>query len=422
MHTVDVQTQGEGPRWTLHQWTLYWDARRSGARDPAAPAPGAAAAAAATGAASAQAAATPRRAAPAEDEADSAAVRRKRSAEEEAAAQQLKGISAESKKRLLEVAALPLAGTALEVRAWGGWAVGPPPGLEGWADVARPVCLQVADIQQAAGSAFRPHSRGLPLCPCPLPCTPCMPCTRVGSLPPCPPLRRVQGEVSPPSAVRAVDLAQQVWPEGAPTRPTAGVTLVMSPEGAYTDFHMAPGGASGGCPLGRQSAGASAGLPPASLSILPPFAIRRRVRAQPCLPHPASQPSRTACRAPPPRSLAALRLRPALPGAGAAHPAQPGDLRRLGGLGAPRGRLPAGALRGRGTRGAGPRCAAGRRDARLVALYVRRHALWSGPATHACLRAAAFYLDSRILRPCGMPTSACNCRAARLPFQLQATP
>lgn len=115
---MDVQTQGEGPHWTLHQWTLYWDARRSATRDPAAHALGAApgtAANAGAGDASAQAAATPRRAAPAEDEADSAAVRRKRSAEEEAAAQQLKGISAESKKRLLEVA-LPLAGTALEVR------------------------------------------------------------------------------------------------------------------------------------------------------------------------------------------------------------------------------------------------------------------------------------------------------------------
>ncbi len=119
MHTTDVQTQGEGPRWTLHQWSLYWDARRSASRDPAAHAPGAGGAAVTNGGAgdaSAQAAATPRRAAPAEDEADSAAVRRKRSAEEEAAAQQLKGISAESKKRLLEVAALPLAGTPLEVR------------------------------------------------------------------------------------------------------------------------------------------------------------------------------------------------------------------------------------------------------------------------------------------------------------------
>ncbi|KAL4437527.1 hypothetical protein ABPG77_003516 [Micractinium sp. CCAP 211/92] len=169
VHTTDVQTQGEGPRWTLHQWSQYWDARRSASRDPAAHAPGAGGGAATNGGAgdaSAQAAATPRRAAPAEDEADSAAVRRKRSAEEEAAAQQLKGISAESKKRLLEVAALPLAGTPLE------------------------------------------------------------------------------GEVSPPSAVRGVDLAQQVWPQGAPSRPTAGVTLVMSPEGAYTDFHMAAGGAS----------------------------------------------------------------------------------------------------------------------------------------------------------------------------------
>jgi hypothetical protein len=105
VHTLDVQTQKEGPRWTLHQWCLYWEARRStGGGASAAPAqqmllPPAA------------------MAAPAEDEADSSAVMRKRSVEEEAAAQQLKGISADSKRRLLEVAALPLAGTPLEVGA-----------------------------------------------------------------------------------------------------------------------------------------------------------------------------------------------------------------------------------------------------------------------------------------------------------------
>ena len=107
------------------QWCLYWDARRAASRELppalAAPAGGAAAAGLASGAptGSLQQPGTARagRPAPAEDEADSAAVKRKRSAEEEAAAQHLKGISAESKKRLLEVAALPLAGTALEASA-----------------------------------------------------------------------------------------------------------------------------------------------------------------------------------------------------------------------------------------------------------------------------------------------------------------
>ncbi len=48
-------------------------------------------------------------------------MKRKRTAEEEAAVQHLKGISAESKKRLLEVSALSLTGTALEVGGEGGW-------------------------------------------------------------------------------------------------------------------------------------------------------------------------------------------------------------------------------------------------------------------------------------------------------------
>ena len=108
--TQDVQTQGQGPVLTLHQWCQYWEARRAASREPLS-------ATAAAGASSQQrAAAAPQRPVqPAEDEADSAAVRHKRSAEEQAAAQQLKGISAELKKRVLEVAALPLTGTPLEV-------------------------------------------------------------------------------------------------------------------------------------------------------------------------------------------------------------------------------------------------------------------------------------------------------------------
>ncbi|PRW57186.1 lysine-specific demethylase 2A isoform X1 [Chlorella sorokiniana] len=174
VHTMDVQTQGEGPRWTLHQWCLYWEARRAASREPppALAAAGGAAGAgglasgALTGSQQQPGTARAGRPAPAEDEADSAAVKRKRTAEEEAAAQHMKGISAESKKRVLEVSALSLTGTALEA------------------------------------------------------------------------------EVSPPAAVSAVDLAQQVWPEGAPSRPSTSVNLVMSPEGAYTDFHLAVGGSS----------------------------------------------------------------------------------------------------------------------------------------------------------------------------------
>jgi hypothetical protein len=125
-----VQSQGEGPRWTLHQWNLYWEARRAASREPApGPASAAATAPVAGGSAALGSSAPPRR--PADDEADSSAVRRKRSAEEEAAAQQLKGISAESRRRLLEVAALPLAGTPLEV---GGWGEAPAPQgcCQGW--------------------------------------------------------------------------------------------------------------------------------------------------------------------------------------------------------------------------------------------------------------------------------------------------
>lgn len=126
--TFDVQTQAGGPLWTLHQWCLYWEARRAAASrelPPSAAANGGAAAAEAAGGSTQQGGGGPllaRR--PTEDEADSAAVKRKRSAEEEAAQQQLKGISAESRRRLLEVAALPLTGTALDVRCgWLGWTV-----------------------------------------------------------------------------------------------------------------------------------------------------------------------------------------------------------------------------------------------------------------------------------------------------------
>lgn len=102
------------------QWCLYWEARRPASREPppilAAAGGGAGAGGLASGAptGSLQQPGTARAGRPAEDEADSAAVKRKRTAEEEAAAQHLKGISAESKKRLLEVSALSLTGTALE--------------------------------------------------------------------------------------------------------------------------------------------------------------------------------------------------------------------------------------------------------------------------------------------------------------------
>ena len=187
VQTVDTQSQGDGPRWTLHQWSLYWDARRALSKDAGGPvitpraavgrasaaagpdtaAHGGAPAAAAGAAAAAPAAAAAAAAGVAEDEADSAAVTRRRPSEEQAAAALgLKGISSESRRRLLEVAALPLVGTPLE------------------------------------------------------------------------------GEVGPPAAVAAVDL-WGMWPTDTPNRPAPGtfLRLRLGPEGVFSDFALAAGGA-----------------------------------------------------------------------------------------------------------------------------------------------------------------------------------
>lgn len=51
-----------------------------------------------------------------EDEADSAAVTRKRTADSDITGQQLKGITPDCKRRLLQVLHLAVAGTPLEVR------------------------------------------------------------------------------------------------------------------------------------------------------------------------------------------------------------------------------------------------------------------------------------------------------------------
>ena len=313
VHTLDVQTQKEGPRWTLHQWCLYWEARRStGGGASAAPAqqmllPPAA------------------MAAPAEDEADSSAVMRKRSVEEEAAAQQLKGISADSKRRLLEVAALPLAGTPLEVCVWA-------------FEWARPAACFLYDV--AAVGGHRKLLTHAVFAACLPAVTFCV---------------YVQAEVSPPTAVRAVDLAQQVWPEGAPGRPVAGVSLVMSPEGCYTDFHLAVGGSSGGClwehwpgdgcaERGWRSGSGCVG-PVMSVQSAPVPLVTcchccptcHRLLALPC-----SGLLCSACR--PARSVDALPVGAAQPGASASHPPQPGNLCSLGLLRSLCWRLPAGAL------------------------------------------------------------------------------
>lgn len=231
----------------------------------------------------------------AEDEADSAAVKRKRSAEEEEAARQLKGISSESKKRLLEVAALPLAGTPLEV-GWAGsagvWTVRAARCWHCWSSCG---CADEAWLQSldARYLCEGPPERQMWLAACRPPCL----------------VHAAQGEVSPPAAVRAVDLAQRVWPEGAPSRPAAGVALVMSPEGAYSDFHLAAGGASGETrlrvPLTRAClGGVRVGLVIAGAAGLPRPACMLAVArpppgAQPCLAPrlvPPPQSGCTACR------------------------------------------------------------------------------------------------------------------------------
>ncbi len=67
----------------------------------------------------------------------------------------------------------------------------------------------------------------------------------------------------------------QVWPEGAPSRPSTSVNLVMSPEGAYTDFHLAVGGSSGTQHIGApeltgqmRCEGCAAGSVPAAVQVL----------------------------------------------------------------------------------------------------------------------------------------------------------
>eukprot|EP00887_Chlorella_sp_A99_P002115 scaffold21.g2115.t1 len=122
--TLDTQSQGDGPRWTLHQWSLYWDARRALGKDAGAggtprslaPAP---ADPNCGGAAGAHAAHAPPFSstlpAVAEDEADSAAVTQRRPTDDASAAPlPLKGIKPDARRRLLEVPALPLLGGALE--------------------------------------------------------------------------------------------------------------------------------------------------------------------------------------------------------------------------------------------------------------------------------------------------------------------
>ncbi|GAB4819180.1 hypothetical protein N2152v2_006226 [Parachlorella kessleri] len=98
VRTYDAASQVEGPHWTLHQWGLYWEARRPLNKDAFIMPP-------------------PRlapRLPPVEDEADSAAVTRRRTADSDITGQALKGITYECKKRLLEVQQLSVAGTPLE--------------------------------------------------------------------------------------------------------------------------------------------------------------------------------------------------------------------------------------------------------------------------------------------------------------------
>lgn len=53
----------------------------------------------------------------------------------------------------------------------------------------------------------------------------------------------LEGDVTAPAAVSALDLVSQVWPADAPNRPSTSLNICMEPEGACMDFAMLPGGA-----------------------------------------------------------------------------------------------------------------------------------------------------------------------------------
>jgi hypothetical protein len=53
----------------------------------------------------------------------------------------------------------------------------------------------------------------------------------------------LEGDVTAPAAVSALDLVSQVWPADAPNRPSTVLHICMEPEGACVDFAMPPGGA-----------------------------------------------------------------------------------------------------------------------------------------------------------------------------------
>lgn len=144
VRTFDCGAQVEGPHWTLHQWALYWEARRplNKVRGSARRSGGPGGCVVPTWCRMAVPAwllqrltccallllpqevfvmpQPPRHAQPAEDEADSAAVTRKRTAaDSDITGQALKGITFDCKKRLLAVPQLAVAGTPLEVRGKG---------------------------------------------------------------------------------------------------------------------------------------------------------------------------------------------------------------------------------------------------------------------------------------------------------------
>jgi hypothetical protein len=48
--------------------------------------------------------------------------------------------------------------------------------------------------------------------------------------------------VEPPAAVRRLDWAERAWAGGTPPRPAVQRYCLMSPAGAYTDFHVDFGG------------------------------------------------------------------------------------------------------------------------------------------------------------------------------------
>lgn len=54
----------------------------------------------------------------------------------------------------------------------------------------------------------------------------------------------LESQIEPPRAVQEFELVRQVWPNNKPDIPKVLKFVLMSPAGAYTDFHLDYGGSS----------------------------------------------------------------------------------------------------------------------------------------------------------------------------------